>query len=463
MKLVSSITTDCTLIFDVGKTHIKLILLDDQGILIDILKMENQSLHVKPYTNIDVDRIWEWFKAQTKKLTRKYAIEAVSISAHGACAALVDLETCELVLPVTDYEFDQYPKLTPSYETLRPPYFETYSPKLPGGLNLGRQLYYQMWLLNEDERRHATILLYANYWAWRLTGVASTEITSLGCHTDLWDPQNNHFSSLAKSMRLVDKFPPMINAWIPIGTVLDKISHETGLDTKCRVMPGVHDSNAGYIPYIDLNSKKRSTVVSTGTWVVAMSSDTPLAILEEQSDMLANVDISRRPLATARYMGGREFEEICRVTKCGIDDQCAVGDIEYEISERNMALPSFIGGCGPFPDQEGKIIGKYQNGKALATLYASLMLDHLLTSLRSSNDIIIEGSFAKNEQLCSLLAALRPSQKVYINADVGGIVDGCFRLAHWNKNIAKSELPIAQPFENNKLAQYAGQWRSRLA
>ena len=456
-------TNECTLVFDVGKTNVKFIVLNNDGSILDIRKTDNNSQLMSPYTAINVDRIWAWFKEQAKVLSKTYSIDVISISAHGASAALVDLETGELILPVMDYEFDEFPALKPSYDTLRSPYFETFSPNLPGGLNLGRQLHYQMSLLNEGERRRASILLYPNYWAWRLTGVASTEVTSLGCHTDLWDPQNNYFSSLAKTVGLADKFPPMIEAWKPVGTVLDRVSRETGLDTRCRVMPGVHDSNAGYVPYIDLNSEKRSTVVSTGTWVIAMSLDTPLENLKEQSDMLANVDISGQPLATARYMGGREFEEICRVTKCSVNDQCTVGDIEYEISEGNMALPSFINGCGPFPSQKGKIIGKYQNGKALATLYASLMLDHLLTSLRSLGDVVIEGSFAKNEQLCSLLAALRPDQKIYTNADVGGIVDGCFCLAHWDKNIKKPDLPIVQPLKNIKLAQYADQWRLTLS
>ena len=459
----SSSTNDCTLVFDIGKTTVKLIVLNNDGSILDIRKTDNNGQLMSPYIAIDVDQIWAWFKKQAKELSKTFNIDVISISAHGASAALVDSETGELALPVMDYEFDEFPPLIPGYETLRPPYCETFSPKLPGGLNLGRQLHYQMSLLNGDKRRRTSILLYPNYWAWRLTGVVSTEVTSLGCHTDLWDPQNNYFSSLAKSVGLVDKFPPMIEAWKTVGTVLDKVSRETGLDTRCRVMPGVHDSNAGYVPYIDLNSEKRSTVVSTGTWVIVMSPDTPLESLEEQSDMLANVDISGQALATARYMGGREFEEICRVTKCNVNDQCTVDDIKYEISEGNMALPSFIGGCGPFPSQEGNIIGKYQNGKALATLYSSLMLDHLLTNLRSLDDIIIEGSFAENEQLCSLLAALRPGQKIYTNADVGGIVDGCFRLAHWDKNIKNPALPIVQPLEITNLAEYAAVWRSKLS
>ena len=29
--------------------------------------------------------------------------------------------------------------------------------------------------------------MYPQYWAYRLTGVLANEVTSLGCHTDLWN------------------------------------------------------------------------------------------------------------------------------------------------------------------------------------------------------------------------------------------------------------------------------------
>ncbi len=37
--------------------------------------------------------------------------------------------------------------------------------------------------------RAAHTLLYPQFWAWRLSGVMASEVTSLGCHSDLWLPQ----------------------------------------------------------------------------------------------------------------------------------------------------------------------------------------------------------------------------------------------------------------------------------
>lgn len=35
--------------------------------------------------------------------------------------------------------------------------------------------------------------MYPQYWALRLTGIAANEVTSLGCHTDLWNPWTADF------------------------------------------------------------------------------------------------------------------------------------------------------------------------------------------------------------------------------------------------------------------------------
>ncbi len=51
-----------------------------------------------------------------------------------------------------------------------------------------------------DFARVSTILTYPQYWAFRLTGVAANEVTSLGCHTDLWNPTAGAYSSLVDTL-----------------------------------------------------------------------------------------------------------------------------------------------------------------------------------------------------------------------------------------------------------------------
>ena len=48
-----------------------------------------------------------------------------------------------LVLPVMDYEFAGVEEIEASYAPLRPPFSHSFSPRLPAGQNLGRQLAWQ--------------------------------------------------------------------------------------------------------------------------------------------------------------------------------------------------------------------------------------------------------------------------------------------------------------------------------
>ena len=57
------------------------------------------------------------------------------------------------------------------------------------------------------------ILPLAQYWAWRLSGVKATEVTSLGAHTHLWRPAERRYSELARRHGWAARFPPMRHAW----------------------------------------------------------------------------------------------------------------------------------------------------------------------------------------------------------------------------------------------------------
>ncbi|TGR94354.1 carbohydrate kinase, partial [Mesorhizobium sp. M1C.F.Ca.ET.188.01.1.1] len=75
-------------------------------------------------------------------LNHERRIDAISITTHGATGALVD-QSGELALPVLDYEFDGPDRLAQEYDAVRPPFAETGTPRLPVGLNLGAQFFWQ--------------------------------------------------------------------------------------------------------------------------------------------------------------------------------------------------------------------------------------------------------------------------------------------------------------------------------
>ncbi len=83
----------------------------------------------------------------------------------------------------------------------------TGSPALPLGLNLGIQLNH----LEQADRPWPDtlyIVSWPQYWAWRLSGVMASEVTSLGCHSDLWRPLENRYGELAVRRGWAKRFPP---------------------------------------------------------------------------------------------------------------------------------------------------------------------------------------------------------------------------------------------------------------
>lgn len=461
--------TQQVLVFDIGKTHVKVTVLSEAGAELYQNRTSNRIKQTGLYDNYDVEGIWEWLLNELTTLTPRFNIKSISIATHGAAAALINPETGELLLPIMDYEFEAYPDTLPDYSSLRPPFEETGSPEFPNGLNLGRQLSWQSQLLSDEIKKNAILLMYPQYWAWRLTGQVAAEITSLGCHTDLWNIKTNSPSSLLKKIGLENTLPSLRDAWTPIGTVKNSIANTVGLKNECNVYPGVHDSNAGYLPILSLPTKDRPTVVSTGTWSIIMDAQSDCSALDPAHDMLVNIDAEGSPLATARYMGGREFGLVCERLNTDIATTFTDDDVVAIISSNTYILPSFCSGTGPYPNAKGHVIFENEtrpiNGKAAATIYSALMVNNILKRLSpsSSQDILIEGSFAQNSVLCGLLAALNPNRTVRTQNGGNGVTEGCFLLTQWHAPKQNTLNPEVTPYPSRAFVAYAKRWEERLA
>lgn len=455
------------LVLDVGKTHVKLHLLSSVMESVFSRETDNPILDTPPYPHFDIEALWQWILAGIREASRKYPISAISITTHGAAAALINrhAEGTGLVLPVLDYEYTGIESCSHDYDRLRPDFPETYSPGLPAGLNLGRQLYWQQQRFPDEFTQVTDILLYPQYWAWRLTGQLRSEVTSLGCHTDLWSPATSDYSSLVKKQGWRDLFPPLAAGWADLGCVTPTVRELTGLPASCRVFAGVHDSNASFLRYRASYADMPFTVISTGTWSILMASGTPLERLDASRDMLANVDVTGQPVACARFMGGREYAAVCERTGAAIDEQYGEAELQKLIDASTMAFPCFSGGGGPFPGVEGRIGGivPVGCGAALASIYCALVLDYLLDLLDARGDILIEGAFLKNPILCALLAQLRGSQQVWLSADDTGTVQGCATLVDWGRQAPQPALQSGGATGLQNLDGYKHKWRTALA
>ncbi len=390
-------------VLDIGKTNVKVVRFDAASGTEDWTRTTPNIVRQDgPYPHFDIPGIEAFFVDALADLVRDGGFDAVSITAHGAAGALIGGD--RLALPVLDYESEAPDALAAAYESIRPAFSETFSPRLPGGLNLGAQLFWQQRSFPEAFAAATSFVTYPQYWAWWLTGVAATEPTSLGTHTDLWAPREDRFSSLVAALGWTAGMAPLRSAFDRLGPIRAGLAGRIGLDRPVPVACGIHDSNASLLPHIQADAGTFS-VVSTGTWAIALALGGSLDRLDPARDTLANVDAFRRPVPSARFMGGREFDILTR-RDAGDPDPDATGRV---IAGQIMALPSFAPGTGPFPRAVGR--WSHEAGAltkaerlAAASLYAVLMTATCLDLVGAQGRTIIEGPFARNPLYCDALA-----------------------------------------------------------
>ncbi|HET6629989.1 MAG TPA: hypothetical protein VFG91_09465 [Woeseiaceae bacterium] len=455
-------TQDLLCVLDVGKTNAKLTCIAAHtGDTVWSAQRPCIAQEGAVVRQLDIHGIEDWLLASLAAAPMKARIGTFVPIAHGAAAVLLDASNEVLAAP--DYEDPRFDSVRDAYDALRDPFEATYSPALPVGLNLGRQLY----LLEQQQpdllRRCRHILLYPQYWGWRLSGAMASEITSLGCHTDLWQPLQSRYSSLAVSRGWAALLPPLRAAGAVLGRIKPDLAAAAGLDPACRVLCGLHDSNASWLCHLAARSGTEPfAVISSGTWTVVMTHGADPARLHDARDMLLNVDARGDPVATARFMGGREYEAIVGGQRSSSAGSGAA--IERIIRREAMALPSFTPAGGPFAGREGRLVnaGDLDSAErsALATLYVALMTDLLLDLLGAAGESIIDGPLADNALYCALLATLRQPGRVAIGAGRSGPAQAARWLAGYG-TAAETAASIVMPLQIPRLAQYRAAWRSR--
>jgi sugar (pentulose or hexulose) kinase len=471
----------CTVVVDVGKTNAKVSLWDAGGALVSRRTRANKTQ--KPgygapgdrapgYRALDVAGIDAWLMHSLRAFAQERSVARIIPVAHGAAAVL--LRAGRLFAAPVDYEEEVNVGERAEYDAQRDPFGVTGSPALPCGLNLGLQLHClekKLGPLPGD----VVILPWAQYWAWRLCGVAASEVTSLGCHTDLWQPIAGGFTTLAEKRGWSQRMAPVRGAGETLGTITPDIAHQTGLPADCVVLCGLHDSNAALLAargYREIATGD-ATVLSTGTWFVAMRSlpqadSIQLPVLDEHRDCLLNVDVANRPVPSARFMGGREVERIG-----GLDSFDLVHDYRAEellsrlpplIASGACAYPSFAPGVGPFPHGRGEWYNKpadARDQRAIAEIYLALMADTALDLIGSRDCVLVEGRFAEAVIFVRALAALRPQQQIFVSNAHQDVAYGALRLV--DPQLAPPvELAPIKPLSID-LSEYAAQWRARAS
>jgi sugar (pentulose or hexulose) kinase len=457
-----------TIVLDIGKTLSKATLWDEGGACVAQRTRPNPRVSTGNSRTLDATGIEGWLQGVLPEFARLGPVSAIVPVAHGAAVALI--RRGRLQHAPLDYEWLGAAADRAAYSRQRDPFAVTGSPALPGGLNIGMQLH---WLesLRSADFRTGQILPWAQYWAWLLSGVPAAEVTSLGCHTDLWRPYDRTPSELAARRGWAERLAPLTPANAVLGTLQPEWASATGLSRSVEVYCGVHDSNAALLsarghPQLE---GRDSTILSTGTWFVAMR--TPprtdacqAALLPEARDCLVNVDVSGMPVPSSRFMGGREIEILA-----GTDAQATASDVDAArlsaaieaVEAGEMIVPSFVPGVGPYPSAAKSLHFTAQPHTrypmALAHLYAAMLADVCLDLIGSNDTLLIDGRFSAAPVFAQALANLRPATKVLLGSDDNGVAHGALRLANIKSNDSAA-LQQVDPLAVD-LSAYRARWR----
>ena len=292
-------------IYDVGKTNKKLLLFDEQYKL--VYEESKQLEEIKDEDGFpceDVHALTKWIKDSFDAINKdeRFDIKGINFSAYGASFVYLDKEL-NVVLPLYNY-------LKPYSPQLRETFYNTYggessfakktaSPVL-GNLNSGMQLYRLKYEQPEKFDQIKYALHLPQYLSFILTGKLNTDITSIGCHTNLWNFQNKKYHSWVKKEGVEAKLPPVKNC--------DEIAGYANQNIPTGI--GLHDSSAALIPYLT-SFNEPFILLSTGTWCITLNpfNHSQLSDYELHQDCLCYLSYKGKPVKASRLFAGYEHEQ----------------------------------------------------------------------------------------------------------------------------------------------------------
>ena len=417
-------------IFDIGKTNKKLFLFDEQyKIVWEQSEVCDQTIDEDGEPCEDIARLTSWVHRSLASLTALtgFDIKAINFSAYGASFVYIG-EDNKPIAPLYNY-LKAYP------ETLKKKFYAAYggeitfsmisaSPVL-GSLNSGMQLY-----RTKEERPELFgeikfALHLPQYLSFLLTGQPCSDITSIGCHTNLWNFSQRHYHEWVYREGIIDKLAPIM----PSTSILPS---QTGIIPVCGI--GLHDSSAAMIPYLE-SFREPFVLISTGTWCISMNpfNDSPLTIAELGKDCLCYLSYQGRPVKASRLFAGYEHEQqvqrlaahfhtsAARVADVSFDPECIdrlrsrneqAGTKEAaKESEKSTPVTASIFHKRPLTDFS-----------TFEEAYHQLMLDIMDQQIISTRlvlhdtdvrRIFVDGGFGRNQLYMHLLAEAFPGIEVF--------------------------------------------------
>jgi sugar (pentulose or hexulose) kinase len=439
-------------IYDVGKTNKKLLLFDEHYHI--VYEQSTQLPEVsdeKGFPCEDVQALAKWVESSYETITtdQRYFIKAVNFSAYGASFVYLDKEQ-KRVLPLYNY-------LKPFPQSLQKDFFTTYggesllakqtaSPVL-GNLNSGLQLYRLKQERPTDFEKIQVALHLPQYLSFLLSSKVHAEMTSIGCHTLLWNFQLGKYHSWVEEEGISRKFP----------AIADSTSVFDSKDKKVVVGIGLHDSSAALIPYLS-SFNEPFILLSTGTWCISLNpfNQGVLSDYELHQDCLCYLSYKGKPVKASRLFAGYEHEQqVKRLSthfntdvdyyKTVAADKKLIGKVRTGHSVRQHASETAMVGQSHFAERKLESFNNYEEA------YHQLIADIMNQQFRSTSIVLkgtvvkrifVDGGFSQNPIYMELLAAAFPEIEVYAASMPQASALGAALVIHhhWNKGPVPSDI-----------------------
>jgi sugar (pentulose or hexulose) kinase len=492
-------------VIDIGKTNKKVHIYSEELELVDSRSKTFEPIVRDGVSFEATSELYEWLLDTLSDLAARYPIEVISITTHGASFACVD-EAGELAVPVVDYTYepggsfhDEFYELAGERDELQR---TTATLELKALVNPGKGIFFLKKTYPQQFARTRHILMYTQYFAFKLTGVVTSDPTYLGCHTYLFDPASLSYSAVADRLGVRELLPARLqNPGEVAGRILPEVAARTGLSPLVNVLVGIHDSNASLIPYLIKKHDEDLIVNSTGTWCVTMHPATEVSFSEDEigKAIFFNMSAFREPVKTSILVGGLEFETYTRLLRehYGMEGFPEFNPRLYRdiVSSRSeFILPTVVPGTGQYPQSAARIVDhgetftldEVRSGSRAPALfsdvsraYAALNLSLALQTstalrrvgLREGGAVYTEGGFRGNEDYNRILATLHPDSAFYLSGmpeatSFGAALLGLASLqdvpvASLRDTFELEQEPV-RPVELPGLKEYAGAFYRQL-
>ncbi|MGV3764982.1 MAG: FGGY-family carbohydrate kinase [Chitinophagaceae bacterium] len=446
-------------IFDIGKTNKKRFLFDESYNVV-----EEISSKFEETTDDDGDAcenlqaLSQWVRSAMDELfaRKDIVVKAVNVSTYGASFVHIDKNGLP-VAPLYNY-------LKPFPKELEAEFYERYngavtfsmhtaSPIL-GNLNSGLQLY---WLKNRKPELYEKIrfsLHLPQYITYLFTGRTYSDITSIGCHTALWNFPQNHYHEWLYREGMIQRLAPIFPS--------DQAMHANWKGNPILCGVGLHDSSAALIPYL-AGFKSPFLLISTGTWCISLNpfNQSKLSVEELQDDCLCYLEYRGKPIKASRLFAGylheQEVKKLAAFYNVPEDyyktvafDQDILSRLTgrssnwVQRSEKRPVAEDFSSlNLSDFPDYE-TAYHRLMLSIAEAQVYAT----DLVLNGAPVNHIFVDGGFGKNPIYMQLMAAAYPHLDVYAASVAQATALGAALAIHryWNSKPVPDNLINLQHF-----------------